>query len=33
MNGNTERAQCTLSLVCIPQEMVKKGSEKHKTSL
>ena len=21
MNGNTERAQCALSLVCIPQEM------------
>ena len=33
MNGNTERAQCALSLVCIPQEMVKKGSKKHKTSL
>ena len=28
MNGNTERAQCALSLVCIPQEM-----EKSKTSL
>ena len=27
-NGNTERAQCALSLVCIPQEM-----EKSKTSL
>ena len=23
MNGNTERAQCALSLVCIPQEMEK----------
>ena len=30
MNGNTERAQCALSLVCIPQEMAKKGSKKHK---
>ena len=28
MNGNTEWAQCALSLVCIPQEM-----EKSKTSL
>ena len=28
MNGNTERAQCALSLVCIPQEI-----EKSKTSL
>ena len=28
MNGNTEQAQCALSLVCIPQEM-----EKSKTSL
>ena len=28
MNGNTERAQCALSLVCIPKEM-----EKSKTSL
>ena len=25
MNGNTERAQCAPSLVCIPQEMGKKG--------
>ena len=33
MNGNTERAQCALSLVCIPQEKEKKGSEKNKTSL
>ena len=33
MNGNTERAQCALSLVCIPQEMEMKGSEKNKTSL
>ena len=33
MNGNTERAQCALSLVCIPQEMEKKGSEKNKTGL
>ena len=33
MNGNTERARCALSLVCIPQEMEKKGSEKNKTSL
>ena len=33
MNGNTEQAQCALSLVCIPQEMEKKGSEKNKTSL
>ena len=30
MNGNTERAQCALSLVCIPQEMGKKGSKKNK---
>ena len=28
MNGNTERAQCALYLVCIPQEMEKKSSEK-----
>ena len=33
MNGNTERAQCALSLICIPLEMEKKGSEKSKTSL
>ena len=33
MNGNTEQAQCALSLVCIPQEKEKKGSEKNKTSL
>ena len=33
MNGNTDRAQCALSLVCIPQEKEKKGSEKNKTSL
>ena len=31
MNVDTERAQCTLSLVCIPQEKEKKGSEKSKT--
>ena len=30
MNENTEWAQCALSLVCIPQEMGKKGSEKNK---
>ena len=30
MNGNTERAQCALSLVCIPQEMGKKGSKNKK---
>ena len=30
MNGNTERAQCALSLFCIPQEMGKKGSKKNK---
>ena len=30
MNGNTEQAQCAPSLVCIPQEMEKKGSEKSK---
>ena len=30
MNGNTERAQFALSLVCIPQEMGKKGSKKNK---
>ena len=33
LNGNTKRAQCALSLVCIPQEKEKKGSEKNKTSL
>ena len=33
MNGNTERAQCALSLVCIPQEMGKKGSKKNKKVL
>ena len=33
MNGNTERAQYALSLVCIPQEKEKKGSEKNKISL
>ena len=33
MNGSTERAQCALSLVCIPQEKEKKGSEKNKASL
>ena len=33
MNGNTERAQCALSLVCIPQEKEKKGSEMNKTNL
>ena len=33
MNGNTERAQCALCLVCILQEKEKKGSEKNKTSL
>ena len=33
MNENTERAQCALSLVCISQEMEKKGSEKSKSSL
>ena len=33
MNGNAERAQCALSLVCIHQEKEKKGSEKNKTSL
>ena len=27
MNGNIERAQCALSLVCIPQEMGKAGSK------
>ena len=32
MNGNTERAQRDLSLVCIPQEMGKKSSEKTKKS-
>ena len=30
MNGNTEQAQCALSLVCIPQEMGEKGSKKNK---
>ena len=33
MNGNTERAQCALSRVCILIEKEKKGNEKNKTNL
>ena len=31
MNGNTERAQCGISRVRIPQEKEKRGNEKNKT--
>ena len=31
MNGNTERAQCALSRVCIPREKEKKCNVKNKT--
>ena len=31
MNGNTERAQCALSRVCIPWEKEKKCNVKNKT--